>query len=216
MAKSPANLKVHVEHRFDSANLEHCHPNLVQDGSSFTVTACDYRFYSYLNSSVPDFAPKYEGPQDISCKMASEDKIATALGQAVPDMTAGEVMNKCSWLNQQAWAAAKDIISKSWPKALERFAKQGKSVTFKDDSQAFMGPQWVLTGLGFKETDTAVEIESEAIVSSVSSKIYPGSHYCKLLAPSKAVEFMISKGLMNRYKKGSAFKASQTATTVMI
>lgn len=215
LAKSPEALDVHVEHRYDSANLEHCHPNVTKDGDLVKVSVCDYRFYSYLNSSLPDFAPTYEGAQDISCKMVSEDKIASALGQADVDMSSDEVMNKCAWLNRQAYEAALDLITKVWPKATQRFAVQGKEVTFKEDSQAFMGPQWVLTGLGFKETDTAVEIQSEALISPVTSRIYPGSHYCKLLAPSKAVELVMTRGLTKRYTSAKV-QQSQPAVTVMI
>jgi len=199
LAGSPSSLRVSAEHRYDSASLEHCHPFLKPDAGISTATVCDYRFYSYLNSSLPDYAPAYQGAQDISCKMLSEDKIASVLGQAAVDMDSQEVANKCSKLNQHAFEAAKDIVAKDWPKAVERFGAQGKKVVFKDDSHAIAGPQWVLTGMSFKETDVDVEIASEALVSPLTSSIYPGSHYCKLLAPSKAVEVIMTRGLTKRY-----------------
>uniref|UniRef100_A0A7S1WKQ7 1-alkyl-2-acetylglycerophosphocholine esterase n=1 Tax=Alexandrium catenella TaxID=2925 RepID=A0A7S1WKQ7_ALECA len=215
MARSLEGLKVSVEHRFDSASLEHCHPSAVKDGSSLKVTACDYRFYSYLNSSVPNFIPTYEGAKDISCKMVSEDKIAAELGRGEVDMSSDEVMNKCAMLNRKAYDAAMGLVTSGWPKAAERFAAQGKTVTFKDDSQSFMGPQWVLTGLGFRETDAAVEIQSEALLSPVTSRIYPGNHYCKLLAPSKAVELIMTRGLTKRYS-GAGAQQKQPAAPLMI
>eukprot|EP00411_Alexandrium_monilatum_P117398 CAMPEP_0175669124 /NCGR_PEP_ID=MMETSP0097-20121207/18975_1 /TAXON_ID=311494 /ORGANISM="Alexandrium monilatum, Strain CCMP3105" /LENGTH=495 /DNA_ID=CAMNT_0016975643 /DNA_START=47 /DNA_END=1534 /DNA_ORIENTATION=- len=203
MAHSPDALRVVAEHRYDSANLEHCHPNATMSAGVLMATVCDYRFYSYLNRTIPDYAPTYEGAQDISCKMLSEDKIATMLGEPAVDMSSDEVVNKCRLLNQRAFDAAKSLVTKDWPKAVERFGAQGKRVTFKEDSQAFMGPQWVLTGLSFKESDEEVAITSEALISPLTSSFYPGSHYCKLLAPSKAVEFIMSHALTKRYGKAA-------------
>mmetsp|Transcript_18836 Transcript_18836/g.51163 ORF Transcript_18836/g.51163 Transcript_18836/m.51163 type:complete len:495 (-) Transcript_18836:161-1645(-) len=204
-AASPKAIHVVAEHRYDSANLEHCHPKGTLNDGVLTATVCDYRYYSYTNSSIPNFAPTYEGAQDISCKMLSEDKIASELGLAGVDMESKEVVNRCAMLNQHAFDSARDIVEKEWPRASERFRAQGKKVTFKDDSQAVMGPQWVLTGLSFKETDEALEVTSEALISPITSKIYPGSHYCKLLAPSKAVEFIMTRGLTKRFSSKAAF-----------
>ena len=40
-----------------------------------------------------------------------------------------------------------------------------------------------------------------ALVTTVKSFIYPGNHYCKLLSPSKAIDVLMTMGLMERYPK---------------
>jgi len=215
MVKTTKAFSVVSEHRYDSANLEHCHPSATMDGATLKVTVCDYRFFSYTNSTTPDFAPTYQGPQDISCKMLSEDKIAKELGLPDVDMSSKEIANKCSALNLEAFNKAMSVVSANWPAAAQRFSAQGKKVNFQDDSHAFMGPQWVLTGLGFTETEAALDVQSEALISTLTSHFYPGSHYCKLLAPSKAVEFIMTRGLTARYSSTSKLQSS-ASTPVMI
>mmetsp|Transcript_5611 Transcript_5611/g.16240 ORF Transcript_5611/g.16240 Transcript_5611/m.16240 type:complete len:501 (-) Transcript_5611:143-1645(-) len=215
MANTTTAFTVVSEHLYDSASLEHCHPSATMDGTTLKVTVCDYRFYSYTNSTIPNFAPTYQGPQDISCKMLSEDKMAKELGLADVDMNSSEVANKCSALNRQAFTKALSLVSASRPQAAQRFAVQGKKVNFKDDSQAFMGPQWVLSGMGFTETDDALEIQSEALISPLTSHFYPGSHYCKLLAPSRAVEFIMTRGLTTRYSGTSEQQSSNSAPVII-
>jgi hypothetical protein len=142
--------------------------------------------------------------------MISEDKIAKEMKLADVDMKTDAVKNRCKALNEKAFEEAMKIISSTWPQAIKRFEAQGKTVVFKEDSQAFAGPQWVLTGLKFEESDKQLEITSEALVSPLDSGLYPGSHYCKLLAPSKAVEFIMTRGLTERYSP-----ASQTETVMV-
>lgn len=211
----PSSLQVKVEHRYDSASLEHCHPSTDKSGGVLTATVCDYSFYDYMNSSIPNYAPTYEGAKDISCKMISEDKIAAELGKASVDMKSPEVMSKCGWLNSKAIETAKALLSKDWPRAVQRFEAQGKKLVFKEDSHAFMGPQWVLTGLDFKESAAEVEITSEALVSPLDSHFYPGNHYCKLLAPSKAVELIMTRGLTQRYS-GTAAEQARPIAEVLV
>lgn len=192
-------MTVSDEEKFSSRTLEHCHPSIDMRGVDAEATTCSYRYYSYTNSTIPDLFPTYQGADDIACKMISEDKIATVLKLPVPSMDSDEVKNRCRSINQQALAKAKELVRASWPKAMQRFDEQGKKITFTEDNQSFMGPQWVLTGLKVKEGANEITIEAPALISSITSKIFPGSHYCKLLAPSKAVEILMTTALTNRF-----------------
>uniref|UniRef100_A0A7S0FY25 1-alkyl-2-acetylglycerophosphocholine esterase n=1 Tax=Pyrodinium bahamense TaxID=73915 RepID=A0A7S0FY25_9DINO len=216
LAGSPEALHVIAEHRYDSVNLEHCHPNVTMDGGVLTATVCDYRFYASTNSTFPNFAPVYQGAQDISCKMVAEDKIAAALGQPAVDMGSPEVVNRCRLLNRRAFDVARGLVSQDWPRAVHRFEAQGKRVTFDEDSQALLGPQWVLSRLEFQETDREVKIASNAMISPLTSQFYPGSHYCKLLAPSKAVELLMTRGLTARYRGAPARPDGRPALAVLV
>lgn len=211
LAGSPEHLNVDVEERFGSAALEHCHPKASMEGHELRSTVCAYRFCGYLNSTIPVVWPEYEGADDISCKMSSEDVVASKLELPPPDMDSGEVQNKCSFLNQQALEKAKELVNASWPLAFRRFEAQGKRISFAEDSHAFMGPQWVLEGLSVKETEDEITIQSAALISPLTSSIFPGSHYCKLLAPSKAVEIVMTTALTQRY-----FGATGTKPLVIV
>ena len=73
---------------------------------------------------------------------------------------------------------------------MQRFAQQGKIVSLLDDSTVSAGPVWVFESLVFNENATNIDIGSIALSTDVSSWIYPGCTYCKLLAPSRAVELL--------------------------
>jgi len=129
----------------------------------------------------------------------SEDKVATELGLPAPDMKSDEVKSACMQINERAMKRAKEIVGATRPEALARFDSQAKTITLEVDGQSFAGPQWVLTGMRFKESDSEIKVRSESLISTVNSLIYPGSHYCKLLAPSKAVEIVMTTALTQKY-----------------
>jgi len=206
-AWSNSKFKVVSNERYDSANLEHFHPSATQDGDTATLNIGFYLFYSATNESWPGadtFLPAYEGAKDISCKMISEDKIDQLVGKSPRDMTTDEVKNVCRTINKASIENAKRILGLHWPKALRRFQEQGKTLTFLEDGQAFAGPQWILTGMTFKESESQIQIGGYAMTSPVTSPIYPGNHYCKLLAPSKAVEVLMTRGLTKRFTGDAA------------
>ena len=119
----------------------------------------------------------------------------------------------CFELNNQAWAAAVAALNATWPRALERNAIQGGGFILLKDTFAKAGPLWVLGSLDFQApssgenaTTTGAQVQSLALVTGLGAFIYPGSHYCKLLAPSRAVEWLQTQSLRRRYTLGSLRK----------
>ena len=104
-------------------------------------------------------------------------------------------------MNAAAVDKAMGLLAAYWPAGAARFARRGLNFTFADDSSTFAGPQWVfLSSLSFKASATGVTVSSPRLYSSITSKIYPGNFYCKVLSPAKALEWVQSKGLAPRFK----------------
>lgn len=104
-------------------------------------------------------------------------------------------MNRCRSINERALEHAKELVRASWPTAMRRLEEKGKAIVFVEDGHARVGPQWLLSGLSISEGKKQKGVKSEALISTLGSAIYPGSHYCKLLAPSRAVEMVMTAAL---------------------
>ena len=84
-----------------------------------------------------------------------------------------------------------------------RYKEQGGTIVLQGDSTVVVGPQWVfISSLKFNMASdhSQVQVQSPHLYSSITSNIYPGNMYCKLLSPARVVEFMQTTGLRNRYK----------------
>ena len=98
----------------------------------------------------------------------------------------------CKDINQKAldWA-----ISKASPSYLEDYIKFGKKLVFGDDNGSMsMGPLWIWTNLSFTDnkdkTETTVVAPYMATPSDYRVSTLSGFHYCKLLNPSRALEWI--------------------------
>lgn len=179
------------------SKLDSCHTTYSKTAAGkLELSLCDYSSYNYGHR--PPWDPSYAGAQDISCKMIGEDRIAQLMKLPAPDMNASSVKNYCQKINLEAFAKAKEIVNKSWPKALSRFNEQGKKVVLDADTSTSIGPLWLLTGLKFKEAPKDIDISGVNLISGIKSFIYPGNHYCKLLSPSIAVEIIMTMALTKR------------------
>merc|ERR1711974_367092 len=79
------------------------------------------------------------------------------------------------------------------PKSLKRYRAKGRKICFMPDTHVFgnIGPLWVMSSLQRNETDQCLQVSSPKLVSTVKSCIFPGNHYCKLLSPSAAMDWMM-------------------------
>jgi len=126
--------------------------------------------------------------KSIDCKMVD----ATRVNQQLHVPTNSSV--QCADINRMAVEAAKKLIP---ARSLARFEKSGRGVCFLDDFTVFLniGPLWVESSLKATETKDCLQVSSPKLVSTVDSKIFPGNHYCKLLSPALAMDWMMTKGL---------------------
>merc|ERR1719375_1890350 len=93
-----------------------------------------------------------------------------------------------------AFEVAKKLVP---ARSLQRFEKVGRDICFLDDFTVTLniGPLWVSTDMKTTETKDCLQVSSPKLVSTVDSKIFPGNHYCKLLSPALAMDWMMTKGI---------------------
>ena len=126
--------------------------------------------------------------EDIACKMISKEKIALLFGEVITESPLS-----CSEMNRYAFDYAKKIVLNT---TLDRFVDRGQKVIFSADHKTFMGPQFVfMSKLEFDDTDNFLNISSPILYTKLSSKMYPGKHYCKLVSPARAVEWIMTDSL---------------------
>jgi len=188
-----------------SLPLEHTHTNVtVSANGTVELTISSYPFYPAVSSYNPinRFAPTYTAANDISCKMVSADKVAQTLNvtgqfpQTLPPVG-------CDAINRELFNTAMSLVTLNWPSAAERFKRRGRgAMTFANDTDITIGPQWVfLSNLKYDDSSKVQgpTVTSPRLYSSITSKIYPGNIYCKVISPAKAVEYIQTMGLTQRY-----------------
>ena len=198
-----ARLQIDVHVPNSKANLEHAHTNYSWNGSVLHMNIASYPYYPSLSSWNPIavLSPTYSSASDISCKMISADRIAQQfeLKGYYPQKS---VSATCTIINQASIDTALAIVAKHWPAAIDRFHKRGRNITVEEDSSTIAGPQFVfLSSLKFDETKPPQNalVKSPELYSSISSPIYPGNYYCKVLSPARVVEWIQSRGLDERF-----------------
>ena len=126
--------------------------------------------------------------QELSCKMVSRQKIEQALGK----QESGERIT-CKDINSSTFNYA---LSKVAPQTLQRYYQRGKLLSFLDDKRTFAGPQFVFaSNVTYEENDLALQISSPTLYTKMNSIFYPGNHYCKIMTPARAIEWISSDSL---------------------
>merc|ERR1711862_424690 len=84
---------------------------------------------------------------------------------------------------------------------LARYSKAGKKLCFLEDKQTTgdIGPVWVFTdALKLTETDDCMQVQSPVLKTEIDGRIFPGSHYCKMLSPARVLDWMMTDGLKKK------------------
>lgn len=117
---------------------------------------------------------------EIDCKMMTEASILSALGQ---NATVGS--QGCMAANEAALTRGSSLLPDA---SLKRYQSEGKPFVIKADSVYSTGVTWQAGSFGFSTTSSNVEVQSPLLTTG-------DDVLCKLLAPSKVVEYMMVDGL---------------------
>lgn len=140
-------------------------------------------------------APGGLGPLDvhgaaksIACKMLDSTRIAQ---QLQVETSSGM---QCGQLTQEAVSMAESLIPQ---KSLDRYRAKGRTICTVDDTKAFgdIGPIFVHGSISTKETEECLEVSALSLENNIKSLIFPGVHYCKLMSPALAMEWMMTEGI---------------------
>jgi hypothetical protein len=140
---------------------------------------CDY------DKDISNTGERYAA-NEVACKLTGSDRVQQQMNvttkQDVP----------CSVVNQLAVEKAAGMLS---TRVRERYEKKGRKWCFKEDKPITIGPLFVLSAMGLKDTGHCMEVQSLTLVSHIDSMIFPGVHYCKVLSPSRAMDWMMTDSL---------------------
>lgn len=138
---------------------------------------------------------------EIKTKINSRQRIQEKAGYDSPDFhEADEVGNRCAEINDASinWA-----YSKLSPAAKKNYDDFGEKLITGDDKGPYNeGPLWIWTYMDYTENDDKSEmtIQSAMMRTPIDYAISAaaGFHYCKVLSPFKAIEFMYTDALFER------------------
>jgi hypothetical protein len=131
-----------------------------------------------------------EAPVALACKLKNREVVSAALPSQTPTGTAS-----CGAINQAALAWALDHVL---PEARDRYLSRGKPLQFLDDQARSTGVTWLAAPLSFERSrdGSHVEVQAQSLHTDENAPFgLGGMHYCKLLAPSRAVEWVLVDGL---------------------
>ncbi|XP_068245706.1 uncharacterized protein [Palaemon carinicauda] len=154
-------------------------------GDKAVVNTCTHVYPHSILTTTGDLAAS-----EIGAKFKSREAIMQVLeplGVEFGDMVT------CKEVNQVAFELALNCSSDI---SRSRFESRGGQVTFHDDLQEATGSGWLYSHLQYNLTVNDLEVTSPTLVTSVDVSFgLGGMHYCKLLPPSRALEYIMVDSL---------------------
>jgi len=139
---------------------------------------------------------------ELRTKLKSRKVTWESAGLGKQDSSVDDNMTICRDVNQAAYDWA---IAHADPSIRSQFLSHGTPMIMVDDKAApigITGPTWIKSELVFTKTSTAVQVQSWQFVVGefpVKSKYLPtGMHYCKLLSPARAMEWIYTDSLRDQ------------------
>jgi hypothetical protein len=164
-------------------------PSLAASGGKVAVKVSAYA--AYAQDPTDDSPSLPEATLSLACKMKSQKAIKEKLPQA-----SFGAQRTCADLNALALKWAQDHVGNA---TRQRFESHGKKLTFIADKTFAGGNQWAPAALELKPSSSqpsVVEVCSPALLTDTSVPLgLGGMHYCKLLSPARAVEWVMVEGL---------------------
>ena len=125
-------------------------------------------------------------------------KLADYIYEEVLGMEGKDEVLACSELNRRSLEYASSIASES---ALARMAERGRVLSFGPDKDSTWGlGLWELSGgIQWNIMDEAnVELVGYRLWSNPGFPLYPGEHYCDLLSPYRALEWIYIESIRHK------------------
>lgn len=173
---------IHLPHIWNNCSAPPCRLNIT------TVTYPSYPTLTFLDTGF-----SYISADELRVKLVSRQAMLMAAGETNVNFTATDVVpSLCAAVNELAWKWALQV---SGQVALNRFNKIGIPMAFGQD--IFLGnagPLWIENPIEYKyNSDKSVmNVYSPCSHTPVDYpiKAAAGFHYCKLLSPARALEWI--------------------------
>ena len=144
-------------------------------------------------ATIADDGRDYTSAIEIATKLASRQFVHDLLGAPAP--TTLDDGDRCMAINQRAFETA---LAASSEEARTRFLTKGARLSMAPDQtpKPNGGPWWIWGYLAFTKQPNATEVQSWASFTPLDGLSYgAGTHYCKLLSPARALEWIYTDGL---------------------
>lgn len=147
---------------------------------AFAMVAGDVAFFE------KDFNEPHH-PGEILAKFVSRQVATkTLLGKSAPADA-----DLCKELNQMAYDYA---LKNAGAAAQRRFNASGQALVFDDTVYHSRAKTWTSKELSWKEKGSEMHVQSQGLLTDENSK-EGGTHFCKLLSPARAMEWVYVDGL---------------------
>lgn len=139
---------------------------------------------------------------EIRAKLKSRQSVMLAAGFKNVDFNVSDAGSRCKTINQLAydWALNhSDSISR------DRFEKFGIPIVMGEDKGCWHnGGLWIYLPMSYMYNNSTKEVLTVSSIQLKTDVTYPigmfaGMHFCKLLSPAKAMEWIYVDGLRERY-----------------
>lgn len=145
--------------------------------------------------------------KEIRAKLKSRQSVMIAAGFKNVDFNVSDAGSRCKTINQQAYNWA---LKMSGPSTVSRFKEFGVQLVMGEDRGCLdNGGLWIYLPMVYTQSKNStggdiVIIESIQMKTQVTYKIgiFAGMHYCKLLSPARAMEWIYVDGLRKYYSIG--------------
>jgi len=144
-------------------------------------------------SALIDDGAEYTSAIEIATKLASRQFVFNLTGAAAPATL--DDGSRCQMINQAAYELA---LSSASPAARARFLAHGRPLTTVPDRTPIPngGPWFIWNYLQYNECADGMAVQSWASFTPLDGLAYgAGTHYCKLLSPARALEWIYTDGL---------------------
>lgn len=187
-APEDARLTVSDSYASSSSDLERCRPNWSSSGAgrALSVRTCGHADYYADVANTRSITAASE----LACKMLSSALISQQL-----NASAARPAADCREANMYAAKLAEEHAPNG---TLARFRGRGRGWCFAGDVPTAGGSElrWVFKdSLTLMENATCMTVSSPVLKTDTTSHTNPGSHYCKLLSPARALDWMMTDSL---------------------
>lgn len=151
-------------------------------------------FVDFQDDHAVDMDSEGESAVEINMKLKSKAAIRQALtsqdrGNYYRQISSQLIRapNTCRSLNELALDIA---WAHSTPKARDRYRARGRPIIFEDDKVYGYEIMWVWAHLNSWEEKDGLHIQAVSLIKSLSAMFNPGVHYCKVISPYRAMEWV--------------------------
>jgi len=156
-----------------------------------TENASTVQVYVMASNTASDFE------SDVKKPVSSNELLAKFVSRQEGNLKVlgtrtGNDGDFCIELNQMAVDTATQFASSQ---ALQRFKAHGQRMVMGPTETKTIGPQWVSSAMKYEEIDGNMVVTSSRLFTEPGTSSISGNHYCKLLSPARALEWIYVDGL---------------------